>query len=135
VLGWWLYGRDPAAARTRDPLLRLGSLWTLLNRKYYIDEIYGHTVIPFTKWLADANDWIDRNIVDGLVNRAGIVGEWFSRISGWIDTYIVDGTVNLVGLVHTELARLFQMLQTGRVQQYLLVVFFALLFLVGAYVF
>jgi NADH-quinone oxidoreductase subunit L len=135
VLGWWLYGRDPAKARSRDPLLALGPLWTLLNRKYYIDELYGATVIPFVKWLARISATADSIIVDGLVNFTGLFGSWFARLSGWIDTYIVDGIVNLVAVVNKELARLFQMLQTGRVQQYLLVVFFALLFLVGAYVF
>jgi hypothetical protein len=37
-----------------------------------------------------------------------------------------------VGWVNTELSRGLKPLQSGRVQQYLLVVFFCLLFLLGA---
>jgi NADH-quinone oxidoreductase subunit L len=135
ALGWLLYGRVPERSRAKDPLLRLGPVWTLLNRKYYVDEIYNATVVRFTIWFAGLNALIDQYLVDGLVNFAGVVGNWFSRVNGWIDTYIVDGAVNLVAFVNTEASRALRLLQTGRVQQYLLVVFFGLLFLVGAVVF
>ncbi len=81
------------------------------------------------------NARFDATAVDGLVNLAGLVGEGFSRVNGWVDNNIVDGAVNLVAHVHTELSRGLRLLQSGRVQQYLMVVFLGLLFLVGAYVF
>jgi NADH-quinone oxidoreductase subunit L len=135
VVGWALYGRAPEASRERDPLRRLGPIWTLLYKKYYVDEIYSATFVRFSIWFANFNAAIDQYIVDGLVNLAGIAGEAFSRVNGWIDTHIVDGAVNLTAAVHTEMSRGLRLLQTGRVQQYLLVVFFGLLFLVGAIMF
>lgn len=132
TLGWLLYGRDPAAARARDPLMRLGGLWTLLHRKYYVDELYQATFIRFSLWFAHLNALVDKYLVDGVVNGVGIGSEVFSRVNGWVDTHIVDGTVNLVGVVNVELSRGLKPLQSGRVQQYLLVVFFCLLFLLGA---
>jgi len=134
-LGWLLYGRAPAAARAYDPLQRLGGLWTMVHRKYYVDELYSATVVRGTILFAELNALIDRRLVDGAVNGAGIGGELFSRANGWIDTYLVDGTVNLVGAVTGELSRGLRLIQSGRVQQYLLVVFFSLLFLVSAYIF
>lgn len=131
--GWLLYGRDPAKARARDPLTRLGGLWTLLYRKYYVDEIYNGTFVALSVAFAKLCAWVDKHIVDGLVNLAGRFGAWCSRASAWIDGGIVDGMVNLVGIVSSELGRGLRSLQSGRVQQYLLVVFFGLLFLVGAY--
>mgnify|MGYP001183474852 FL=1 len=41
--------------------------------------------------------------------------------------------MNLVGIVNAELGRGLRLVQSGRVQQYLLVAFFSLLALVGAY--
>ena len=80
------------------------------------------------------NGQIDKLVVDGLVNLAGRAGEVFSRVNGWIDANVVDALVNLVAYVNGEISRGLKLLQTGRVQNYLLVVFFSLLILVGAFV-
>jgi NADH-quinone oxidoreductase subunit L len=134
VGGWLLYGRQPERARHRDPLQRLGPIWTLLHRKYYVDEIYGATVVRLSIWFSDVCALLDRTIVDGLVNLVGRAGEASTRAAGWIDRVIVDGAVNLAGAVPVELGRGLRSLQTGRVQQYLLVVFVSLLALVVAFV-
>jgi NADH-quinone oxidoreductase subunit L len=157
---WLLYGRDPAAARARDPLARLGRLWSLLNNKYNLDEIYGLVVtsnprihgeadvtehdrtvaerlgklIGLTDAFSRLNAQIDARLVDGAVNLAARTGEAFSRLNGLVDRYVVDGAVNLVAFAGQDLSRGLKLLQTGRVQQYALIVLFALLFLVGALV-
>jgi NADH-quinone oxidoreductase subunit L len=133
AIGWLLYGLDPAAARERDPLRHLGPLWTLLNRKYFIDEIYGVTAVRGTVAFSTLNGLLDRYIVDGLVNGVGWLTNQFSLLNGLFDNYIVDGVVNGVGYVVEESARGLRLLQTGRVQNYLLVVFFSILVLVGLY--
>ena len=157
---WWVYGRDPAAARARDPLARLGRLWALLNNKYNLDEVYGLVVtsnprihgeadvtehdktvaerlgklIGLTDAFSRLNGQIDARLVDGAVNIAARLGEKFSRFNGLLDRYVVDGAVNLVAFAGLDLSRGLKLLQTGRVQQYALIVLFALLFLVGALV-
>jgi NADH-quinone oxidoreductase subunit L len=130
--GWLIYGRRPAQARQRDPLRALGLLWTLLNRKYFMDELYGLLVVRASVAFAAANAFVDQKLVDGAVNATGFGGELFSRVNGWIDTHIVDGIVNLVAVVTREMARAVRVIQTGQVQNYLLLVFFGLMFLVGA---
>ncbi|MCE7937247.1 MAG: NADH-quinone oxidoreductase subunit L [Chloroflexi bacterium CFX6] len=133
ALGWFLYGRDPAAARAYDPLRRLGGVWKTLHHKYYVDELYAATAIRASIDAANINAALDKRLVDGLVNLTGRAGEALTRLNGWVDRYIVDGTVNLVGIVNAELGRGLRLVQSGRVQQYLLVAFFSLLALVGAY--
>lgn len=133
ALGWFLYGRDPAAARAYDPLRRLGGVWQTLHHKYYVDELYAATVIRASIGAANANAALDKRLVDGLVNLTGRAGEAFTRLNGWVDSRVVDGAVNLVGIVNAELGRGLRLVQSGRVQQYLLVAFFSLLVLVGAY--
>ena len=133
IVGWLLYGRDPVAARQRDPLMALGPLWTLLYRKYFIDELYRATVVRAMVAFSRLNALIDQWIIDGIVNAAGWMTARFSWLNGLIDTYIVDGIVNGVGAITGEMARGLRLIQTGRVQNYLLVVFFSVLVLVGLF--
>ncbi|MFQ5855723.1 MAG: NADH-quinone oxidoreductase subunit L [Anaerolineae bacterium] len=133
VLGWFLYGLKPAAARERDPLRRLGPAWTLLNRKYFVDEVYHVTVVRATIVFSTLNGLIDQYLVDGAVNGVGWLTNQFSVLNGLFDTYVVDGVVNGIGFITDEGARGLRLIQTGRVQNYLLVVFFSVLVLVGLF--
>jgi NADH-quinone oxidoreductase subunit L len=127
ALGYFLYGMEPEQARAADPLARLGGLWRLLNQKYYVDEAYDATFIRGTVGFAGLNSLFDRFVVDGLVNGVSMVSERLARANGWVDRVLVDGTVNLVAYVNNEMSRWLKYLQSGRVQQYLLVVFLGLL--------
>ncbi len=135
-LAWLLYGLRPLKAGQRDPLSRmLGPLWTLLRNKYFVDEIYGATVIRFTILFAALNAAIDKWIVDGTVNLVGKFSALFGRFNRWIDENFVDGFVNQVGLFTDEFSGGLRALQTGRVQNYLLIAItgaalFAFLFLI-----
>jgi len=101
---------------------------TLLN-KYYVDELYGSTVIAATFASARRLWTFDRRVVDGTVNGTGwvtVISAWFS---GLTDRTIVDGLVNLVGRVCEEGSFWFRKVQTGLVQNY------ALLTLAGIFAF
>jgi NADH-quinone oxidoreductase subunit L len=135
ALGWALYGRAPATARAAEPLRRLGGVWRLIHNKYYVDEIYQATVVRGTVAFATLNGIVDSRLVDGVVNAAGKGGALFGVVNGWIDTHVVDGLVNLVGVVHMESARGLRWLQSGRVQQYAMILFVSLLALLGAFAF
>jgi NADH-quinone oxidoreductase subunit L len=74
-----------------------GPLYPLLLNKYWVDELYDATVLRAYYRTCDACSWIDRWIVDGLVNA-------------------VAGFTELVG----QALRLFQ---TGFVRNYALWVF------------
>ena len=91
-------------------------------------------LIGLTDAFSRLNGQIDARLVDGAVNLAARLGEKFSRFNGLLDRYVVDGAVNLVAFAGLDLSRGLKLLQTGRVQQYALIVLFALLFLVGALV-
>jgi NADH-quinone oxidoreductase subunit L len=131
-VGWLLYGWHPLRAGERDPLARLGLVWTLLRNKYYLDELYGYRInldgsgqagllIRFVAWFADFLFTFDKRAVDGLVNLVGWIGRAFSLVDGLIDRYVVDGLVNSVGDVLGEVAGSLRLIQTGRVQNYLLI--------------
>ena len=141
--------------------VHLGWLFTLWQRKYYVDEIYGFLFVQGTHlvsrisawfdrtivdgvvngaaWLARVASsvfaWIDLNIVDGLVNLIGWLGRGFSVVKGWVDLNIVDGVVNAVAIVTGWFGDRLRRLQTGRVQDYMLWVLLGLLAIAGVFLY
>ncbi len=148
AVGWLFYGRRPLVAGQADPLARLGPVWTWLRNKYYLDELYGIRINPngssqtgllerFVVWFSDLLFHFDQRVVDGLVNLAGLLGRAFSFISGLFDRWVVDGVVNGVGQAFGISAGELRLIQTGRVQNYLLLALlgaaiFALIFMARA---
>ena len=78
LLGLAVYGlrRD----KTREPLLRLGRVHTLLSEKYYVDALYEGLIVQrsFYRVFAGLTNWLDRRVVDGFVDLVG----WLFRNIG-----------------------------------------------------
>ena len=67
-LGWWIYGAKSPAAEEPDALEKaMPPVWAVLRDKFYIDELYGATVIAFYAWWAKVADWLDRRVWGGIV--------------------------------------------------------------------
>ena len=107
----------------------------VLSHKYYVDELYGATVISGT-FAAGRGLWaFDRKAVDGVVNGSGwitIVSAWFS---GLTDRTVVDGLVNLVGRICEQGSFWFRRVQTGLVQNYAMLMLFGIFAFVSIYLF
>jgi NADH-quinone oxidoreductase subunit L len=94
--------------------------------------------------LVNGAGWIGRNIselagvfdtyvVDGLVNLVGRIGVFGSKSLDVFDLQIVDGTVNGVGAVIRLIGGWIRPIQTGKVQNYLLLAVLMVLALVAAF--
>jgi NADH-quinone oxidoreductase subunit L len=123
LLGWLTYREQTAGAR--DPLeRRLGPVYTLLKNKYYFDELYHRIFVQPAYWFAETFTyrWIDRGAIDGLLHA---IGRFALRVGaflrGYIDLPIVNGSGDLVGNTVKRAGSEFRFIQTGRVQQYLIV--------------
>jgi NADH-quinone oxidoreductase subunit L len=122
LTAWLIYGRKPLTEGV-DPLRKpLGPIYTLLENKYYFDELYNLIIIQPIIWLARQCAIFDRVVIDAIVNAVGAFGRW---LSSWlrraIDNPIVDGTVNGVGKAIAWSGEFMRATQTGKVQNYLLV--------------
>jgi NADH-quinone oxidoreductase subunit L len=88
----------------REYLERIPPLYTLLERKYFLDELYeGVFVRAVTGQLAPATYWFDQRVVDGVVNGAGLGTRRLSRglrylQSGQAQWYAAALFVGVVGL-------------------------------------
>ena len=131
-LGYLVYRRF-RRADAPDPLRRaLGPVYTLLQRKYYIDELYETVFIRPSYWFADRVSYVflDRTVIDGILHAvaraAAPVGAFLRK---YIDLLIVNGFGDAVGEGTKRFGRWVRPMQTGRVQMYLItgVAFTALL--------
>ncbi len=122
AVAYRFYVRRPEIAATLKA--RFAGPHRVLTNKYYVDELYGATVIRGTMASANGLWTFDRNVVDGAVNGSGWLTSVSSWLSGLLDKYIVDGLVNLVGSILQESSFMFRRLQTGLIQNYALLMLF-----------
>lgn len=124
--GWRVYRnvQSPAQDRFQIPVLK---------NKYYLDEIYDRVFIKPAYWFADAliYRFMDQGVIDGILHLFGPITD---RLGAWIRNYFDlpvinrffgDGTAEVTYRAGERL----RVVQTGRIQQYLmlaLVVFIAL---------
>jgi NADH-quinone oxidoreductase subunit L len=133
TLGWLVYRNQKAGAE--DPLkVTLGPVHKLLQNKYYIDEIYHTIFVRPAYWLAYTftNQILDRGIIDGVLHFIARVSSSVGGIlRNYFDKPVVNGFGDFVGEGVKKVGRGLRIIQTGRVQQYLLmalVLAFAVMF-------
>ncbi len=115
AVGYRLYARW----RTPDPLRALGPGYTLLENKYYLDDVYWRGIVrPIRDNVSAAVVWFDRHVVDAVVNGAA----WVTRRVGIgvndFDGEVLDGAVNGIGRTTGFTGGLLRYLQSGNVQRY-----------------
>ncbi len=138
-LSYLVYGRRPMTTMA-DPLEKsLGGLFTFLNGKWYIDELYQAVILrPFediSRFAAYALDW---DLWHDMVHDT-IIGGGFRRLAGFtagfVDKGIVDRFFNgLAGFVR-EAASNLRRLQTGYVRNYALAVLVGVLAILSLFFF
>ena len=131
-LGWRIYGDKKVNADDFDPLeRRFPTLWTLFENKFYIDELYGVTVIAFYAWWARVADWLDRRVWGGIV--AGVTGlaHIGAHISRLFDVNWIDGGFDKSCEELANGGGLMAGVQNGHVQLYLRLLALAVVVLAG----
>ena len=103
------------------------SFYRLSFNKFYFDEIYAAYIVKPFQGFGRVLFGFDETVVDGAVNGTGHVTLVVSRVKQWIDTYIVDDTVNFMGTAVYFLNSITKRIQTGFVQNYLLIAFLGIL--------
>ncbi|MDR6194163.1 NADH-quinone oxidoreductase subunit L [Siphonobacter sp. SORGH_AS_0500] len=107
VMAWIRYRSIERLDQIRDvPLLTL-------------DQLY-HTLIvnPFLKF-ADFCTWVDRVIVDGIVNASAKSQVILAHLLGWLDRYVVDGIPTGTAYVVGTVGKVTRRFQGGQVQSYI----------------
>jgi NADH-quinone oxidoreductase subunit L len=123
LLGWWVY-RGYRQGQPDPAESALGPIYTLLRNKYYVDEFYEAAFVRPAYWLSEAfvSSFVDRGVIDGTLHFIGRTALRLGDIfRNYIDAPVVNGAGDLVGESVKRFGRSFRVIQTGKVQQYLLV--------------
>jgi NADH-quinone oxidoreductase subunit L len=134
---WLIYGRKPLAAGQKDPLKKaLGFIFTGMERKWFVDEIYWaafvNRYVDLARFLADVidgrfwHDWFHDKLIAGTYN-------WLSRIAldKIIDTRGIDAFFNGLGELTKRASAILRRLQNGFVRSYALAVLFGVVVILG----
>jgi NADH-quinone oxidoreductase subunit L len=132
-LAWSWYakgdGRVPAALAQRWP-----GVYRAVSNKYFVDEAYEKVFVRGVALDGGRMLWeVDATVVDLIPNGAAAVTRGSSWIASVFDQYVVDGLVNGVANALQGLYGVFRRAQTGRVQNYALVMGGGLFCLVAVY--
>jgi len=82
------------------------------------------------KLMSEVSGWVDDKVVDGLVDLAGSAGVLLSNGFNGFDIKVIDGAVNGVGKAVKGGGKAVRPIQTGKLQDYLLLASFAVLALI-----
>ena len=115
---WYWKEKGPHGITQRNGLARAG--YRLLENKYYLDVLYTDIIVGSVKGpIARAANWVNQNIIDGVVN---LVGRSAREAGGFvyekIDQGVVDTIVKGSGSTAEGTGQLLRKGQNGRVQTY-----------------
>ncbi len=120
ALGWWLYANKSPKAEEPDVLQKaVPPIWRVLQNRFYVDELYGVTVIAFYAWGARVADWLDRRVWGGLVAGVTALFGLLAKFDRFFDNNWVDGTFDKGCEELSVGGGLVARMQSGRVQTYL----------------
>ncbi|MFN2187617.1 MAG: hypothetical protein ACK2T3_02520, partial [Candidatus Promineifilaceae bacterium] len=122
--GWWIYGRKELEVGQEDPLVRpLGPLYTFLQNKWWWDELYEKLFINPTKFFSRTvvYEWVDRGFIDGTLHLVARSFYAFGRYLKRFEEVVISGGVDWVKDQVLTAAQEFRALQTGKIQEYVLV--------------
>ena len=95
-------------------------IYTFLAHRWYFDEIYHALFVMPTHGIAQLASWIDKGLIDGLINALAWGARQLAGVDAWIDRTLVDGLVNATANATWNAGLELKRLQTGRLRQYVM---------------
>ncbi len=104
------------------------------GRKWFINEAYEAVLVTgAARRGSSALCWFDSNIVDLVPRLSAACTTVLSLFTGWTDRVLLDGTVKATAFSFAAASYPLRLVQTGRIQQYALVVLLSLASALGWY--
>lgn len=120
IVAWAIYNKELISHEVIYK--RFYPIARTLERKYWVDELYHYTIVIPLLFLTRLLFAFDMYVIDGIVNGAGWVVGRLASFEGAFDLAIIDGAVNGTSKTVKGMGNLFRRLQTGKIQEYLIIV-------------
>ncbi len=107
----------------------------VLVNKYYLDHLYERVIVAFTKGpLARAAYWVNQNVIDRTVDKAGETAVLVGRhVYDVVDQSVIDGFVDGSGRVSDATGEELRQINSGKVQNYAAILFAMAAVLAGTF--
>jgi NADH-quinone oxidoreductase subunit L len=135
-LAWLLYGRRYMEKGEEDPLSRmLGSVFSVLENKYWVDEVYFTLIInPYIQLSHIIAEYVDWRFWHDWFHDT-VLANGFRRLASFlnlrIDLGIIDAIANGLGNGTRAIAARMRGLQTGFVRNYALSLFLGVVIIIS----
>ncbi len=106
---------SPAAVATA-----LRPIYTFLANRWYFDELYDVVFVKPAHGIAAFVSSIDRGLIDKLIDGLAWSARQLAGIDAWMDRFLVDGLVNATANATWNAGIKLRGLQTGRLRQYVM---------------
>ncbi|MCE9630632.1 MAG: NADH-quinone oxidoreductase subunit L [Planctomycetia bacterium] len=95
-------------------------VYTFLANRWYFDELYRAMFVRPAHGLAAVASGIDQGLIDPFINGLAWVTRQVAGIDAWIDRTLVDGLVNATASATWAAGLELKKLQTGSLRQYVM---------------
>jgi NADH-quinone oxidoreductase subunit L len=129
-VGWLLYWREPLKAGEDDPLVKIigEPIYNALQNRYYIDELYGMIFVRPSQWISkQIITAVDKGIIDTILHTIARVFIWIGDFIKVMNAWLIDGVGDGIPKGVWSFGGMMRGTQSGRIQQYLLIVLIAVL--------
>ncbi|MCY4020696.1 MAG: NADH-quinone oxidoreductase subunit L [Chloroflexi bacterium] len=125
--GWRMYWRNPLKAGQKDPMESLlGTMYPILKNRYYLDDLYEKVFVKPSQWLGvQVIAFLDKGIIDSFLHVIGRIFTWLGDLVKVLNLWLIDGVGDGIPIAIFNFGGWLRRMQTGRVQQYMLLVLVA----------
>ncbi len=121
-LGYIAYDEETSGivpAQQQSPIKGRGFFWGISFNNWYLERFYEQTVI-YLFWKAKSTAaWLEEKVIDRIVNLLAVVGVVLALIVSWVDRHLIDGLVNFAAALTKFFGNIARSFQGGPVQKYI----------------
>lgn len=135
-ISWLLYGRNPLKDKQTDPLKKLGWVFSGMENRWLVDELYRAVIIgPYERLAAFLADVVDWKFWHDFVHDTLIVGGYNGLSKIWLDRYAdqrgIDAFFNSWGAFTERLSENLRKVQNGFIRTYALATLLGVVLILG----
>jgi len=93
---------------------------TFLANRWYFDELYNAIFVQPAFAVASLASGTDRGVIDRFLDGVAWSARQIAGLDAWIDRNLVDGLVNATAAATWNVGLEMKKLQTGRLRQYVM---------------
>jgi NADH-quinone oxidoreductase subunit L len=123
LLGWLVYRNAWKKADDKDPMQFLGPIYTFLQKKYLIDEFYHLIFVRSMQWFSSevAYKFLDKGVIDGILHTVAHVAVATGNLFKGTEKRLIDDPPIWLAEATQWMGKSFRVIQTGRIQNYLII--------------